>query len=53
MICDMEPWALAVLFKPLAALVVFGFICLPARMAVRKWMKDGRLKRLLLRRITK
>jgi hypothetical protein len=35
------------------ALVVFGLICLPARLAVQKWLPEGRLKRLLLLRITK
>jgi hypothetical protein len=41
-------WLLAVVLKPFAALVLFGLICLPARLAVQRWMPDGRLKRLLL-----
>jgi len=46
-------WAIAVVLKPLAALVVFGLIRLPARLAVQKWLPEGRLKRLLLLRVTK
>ena len=41
----------ALLLKPFIALVVFGLICLPIRLAVQRWMKDGDLKRLLLTRI--
>lgn len=42
-------WLLAVLVKPFVALVLFGLICLPARIAVQKWMPDGKMKRLLLK----
>lgn len=42
-------WAL--LLKPLAALVFFGLVLLPARLAVIRWMPEGKLKRLLLRRV--
>ena len=42
-------WAVAL--KPLVALVVFGLICLPARLWVQSW-KDSRLKRLLLLRVS-
>lgn len=41
-------WLVAVVLRPFAALVLFGLICLPARMAVQRWMPPGRLKRLLL-----
>jgi hypothetical protein len=44
-------WYLALLLKPFIALVIFGFICLPIRLAVQRWMRDGPLKRLLLTRI--
>jgi hypothetical protein len=44
-------WLLAVVFRPLAALVLFGLICLPARMAVQRWMPQGRLKSLLLAQV--
>lgn len=44
-------WMIAVLLRPFAALLLFGLICLPARLAVQKYMKDGRMKRLLLLRV--
>ncbi len=44
-------WFLALALKPLAALILFGLIALPGRIAVQKWMPEGRLKRLLLKRI--
>lgn len=46
-------WQLSLLLKPFILLVLFGLICLPARMAVRKWMKEGKLKRILLFTISK
>lgn len=39
------------ILKPLMALVLFGLILLPARLAVRKLFPDGKLKRLLLTRV--
>lgn len=48
----MDTWVLAVLLKPFAALFLFGVICLPFRLLVQRRMKDGRLKRLLLLRIS-
>lgn len=42
-------WWLAVLLKPFATLLFFVVFCLPARLAVQRWMKDGKLKRLLLK----
>jgi hypothetical protein len=42
---------LALLIKPFVALVLFGLICLPIRFAVKRWLRDGKLKRLLLFRI--
>ena len=42
---------LAQLLKPFVLLIVLGLICLPARLAVERWMKDGKLKRLLLRKL--
>jgi len=41
-------WMLAVIFRPLAALILFGLICLPFRIAVQKWMPNNGLKKLLL-----
>jgi hypothetical protein len=49
----MEPWAIALLLKPLYLLVLFVLVLYPARWAVQKYMRDGRLKRLLLWRVTK
>ena len=48
----MEPWMLALILKPFALLLLFGVICLPGRLFVQRFMKDGRLKRLLLKRIS-
>jgi hypothetical protein len=49
----MEPWAIAVLVKPLVLLVLFVVVLYPARWAVQRYLKDGRLKRLLLTRVGK
>jgi hypothetical protein len=40
---------LAMVLKPLAVLVLFGCIALPVRLLVQRRMKDGKLKRFLLR----
>lgn len=42
---------LAVIFRPLAALVMFGLIALPLRIAFQKLMPDSKFKRFLLRPI--
>ena len=39
---------MALLLKPLGYIVLFGFICIGARVAVMHYLPDGRLKRLLL-----
>lgn len=36
------------ILRPLAALILFGLICLPVRLAVQKWLPPGRLRSLLL-----
>lgn len=41
-------WMLAVIFRPIAALILFGLICLPFRIAVQRWMPNNGLKKLLL-----
>jgi len=41
-------FTLALIFKPVASLILFGLICLPARLAVQRWMPDGKMKRFLL-----
>lgn len=40
---------LAGLLRPVLLFVVLACVCLPARYAVRRWLPEGRLKRLLLR----
>jgi hypothetical protein len=45
-------WLLALVLKPFIALIVFGLICLPARLAVLK-MRDSKLKRFLLTPISR
>lgn len=45
----MEPYQWAILFKPFAALVIFGGIALPIRWAINKLLPDSWLKRELLK----
>jgi len=45
-------FALAMLVRPLLLLILAAVVLIPARLAVQRHMKDGRLKRLLLRRIS-
>jgi hypothetical protein len=45
-------WLLALVLKPFIALIVFGLICLPARLALMK-MRDSKLKRFLLTPISR
>lgn len=42
----MEGWQLALLFKPLGLLVLFGFTWIVSR-AIKPHIPEGRLKRLL------
>jgi signal transduction histidine kinase len=44
-------FAIAILIKPFVLLILSVCVLIPARMAVERRMKDGKLKRLLLRRI--
>jgi hypothetical protein len=48
----MEPWVIAVILRPFGALVLFGLIALPLRLAFQRWMPEGPIKTLLLRRIS-
>lgn len=41
------------LLKPFAALIVFGLILLPFRIAAQRWLPEGKLKRFLLFEIKK
>lgn len=43
---------LSIILRPLVALIVVGFVLLPARLLVQNRMRDGRIKRLLLLRIS-
>ena len=47
----MEPWAIALLLKPLVLLVLAVLVFYPAKLAVKKWLPEGKLRSLLLRRI--
>ena len=42
---------LALLLKPLAALVLFGLIALPISLLIKRFLPDGKVKRILFRRI--
>ena len=44
-------WALAVLLRPLILVLLAVMILTPARLAVQRFLPDGKLKRLLLRRV--
>ena len=46
-----EPWQIAIVAKPFVLLVLAVTVLYPARLACERGMKDGKLKRLLLRRI--
>jgi hypothetical protein len=47
----MPNFVIAMLIKPLVLLVLSFAVLLPARLLVQRKMKDGKLKRLLLRDI--
>lgn len=44
----MDAWMWAVLLKPFAFLLLAAVILIPARLALQRYMKDGKLKRFLL-----
>lgn len=45
----MDTLAISLLLKPFILLIVAVCICLPARLAVQKFMRPGKLKDFLLR----
>jgi hypothetical protein len=47
----MDGWQIALILQPFAALVFFGLVLLPIRLAFQKWFPEGRVKKLLLRRV--
>ena len=42
---------MAIILKPLGALILFGLVALPVRLAVDRYMKESKLKRVLLIRL--
>jgi hypothetical protein len=48
----MEPWAIAAAARPFAFFVFALVVLYPARMAVQRWWPEGRLKRVLLFRVS-
>ena len=47
----MEPWQIAIVLKPFALLVLAVVVLIPARLAAQRFIPEGRIKRLLLRRV--
>jgi hypothetical protein len=47
----MDGWVWAVALKPFVALFLVACFGIPARLAVQRWMRDGKLKRFLLFRV--
>jgi hypothetical protein len=41
-------WVLAVIFRPVLGLILLGLVCLPVRLAVKRWLPEGAFKRFLL-----
>ena len=48
---SMDGWVWAVALKPFVALFLVACFGIPARLAVQRWMRDGKLKRFLLFRV--
>jgi hypothetical protein len=48
---DVESWQLALVAKPFVMLVLTLLVLYPARVLTQRHMPEGRLKRLLLRRV--
>jgi len=47
----MEYWLWSLLLRPLAAFLLLACVALPIRMLISKKMPEGKMKRILLRRI--
>ncbi len=43
--------ALAAFLRPLVFLLVAALVLIPVRLAIQRWMPEGRLKRILLLRV--
>ena len=48
----MEPWMLAAIGKPFVLFALAAFVLYPARKAVEAWWPEGRIKRVLLFRVS-
>ena len=48
----MEAWQLAILIKPFILLLLFGFIVLPIKMLFQRLLPEGKIKRILFKRIS-
>ena len=48
----MSPTEWAILLKPLAFFAFVALVLYPIRRAAMRWLPEGRLKRILLRRIS-
>lgn len=48
----MEAWQIAVFLKPFVLLVLAACVLYPARIAVKRYLPEGKLKRFLLFRIS-
>lgn len=48
----MDNFALAMIIKPLFMLVVFGCIVIPVELLVKRYLPEGKLKRILFKRIS-
>lgn len=48
----MEPWVLAAIFKPFVMFVLAACVLYPARRAVMRWWPEGKVKRVLLFRVS-
>lgn len=42
-------WALGIALRPFGALLIFGCIALPIRMAIAKWVPEGKIKDTILK----
>jgi len=49
----MPDFVLALILRPFVLLLISVLLLIPARLAVQRWLPDGRIKRVLLWRIPK
>jgi hypothetical protein len=46
----MEGWQIALVLKPLVALILLGLVVLPIKLALQRYWPDGPVKRFLFKR---